>query len=128
MSPPADRRGPHLLGEDDALEHGPHVGFGALEVMNDQPGPDVAIKGVVGERRGLLQQARGVPVVMLDEAVGEIHGRCPRLARQQQAAGRVEVDAVRGGEPEVARLVWRTGSAGRREPGVKARENASMAS
>ena len=80
---PTNRCGPHLLGEDDALEHGPHVGFGALEVMNDQPRADVPIKGVVGERRGLLQQSRGVPVVMLDEAVGEIHGRCPRLAWQQ---------------------------------------------
>ena len=42
---------------------------------------------------------------MLDETVGEIHGRCPRLAGQQQAARRVKVDAVGCGESEVARLV-----------------------
>ena len=71
----------------------------------------MAIKGVVGERRGLLQQSRSVPVVMLDEAVREIHSRCPRLARQKQAARRVKVDAVGCGKSEVARLVsepaWR---------------------
>ena len=53
--------------------------------MDDQPRPDVAIKGVVGERRGLLQQSRGVPVVMLDEAVGEIH---PSLSSAGLAAVR----------------------------------------
>jgi hypothetical protein len=67
-------------------------------------------------------------VVVLDEAIGEIHGRCPRLAGQQQAARRVKVDAVGRGEPEsrAARPANRLG--GTPWARVKARENASMAS
>ena len=90
--------------------------------MHDQPGPDVAIEGVVGERRGLLQQSRGVPVVVLDETIGEIHGRGPRLAWQQQAARRVEVDGVGCGEPEVARLVGEPARRHAVSSGERARE------
>jgi hypothetical protein len=31
----------------------------------------------VGERGCVLEQARGQPVVVLDETIGEIHGRAP---------------------------------------------------
>jgi hypothetical protein len=64
----------------------------------------VAIEGLVGELGGLFEQSRGVPVIVLDEAIREIHGLAPRVAGQQEAARRVEVDGVGGGEPEVARL------------------------
>ena len=64
-----------------------------------------------------------MPVLVLDEPIGEIHGRAPWVvARQQQAARRVKVDGVRRSEPEVAGLVGETARRDAVGPGERARE------
>jgi hypothetical protein len=73
--------------------------------VDDQPGANGAIERVVGERGRILEQARGQPVVVLDETIGQIHGGAPRLAGQHEAARGMEVDCVGRDQTEVARLV-----------------------
>jgi hypothetical protein len=61
-------------------------------------------------------------MVVLDEAIGEIHGRGPRLPGQEEAARRMEVDGVGRGEPEVARLVGESARWHAMGPGEGTRE------
>jgi len=93
-------------GLESVLIDSGHVRALVMELVD---GPTLA--ELIRKRRGLLQQPRGVPVIVFDETVGKIHGCTPRVAGQQQAARRVEVDAVRRGQPEIARRVsepaWR---------------------
>ena len=54
--------------------------------------------------RRLVQQAVRRPVVVLDHAIGQVHRSPPLVvARNEQAAGRMEVDAVRSRRPELVR-------------------------
>jgi hypothetical protein len=76
-----------------------------VPVGGDEPGVDEAIERLVREGRGLLEEALGLPALVLEETVGEIHGPDPRLAGLAEAARRVEVDRVRSRDPELARLV-----------------------
>jgi len=61
-----DRRRPNLFREDDALEHGPHVGFGALEIVHDEARSNGTIERFVGKRGCLFEEARSVPMFVFD--------------------------------------------------------------
>ena len=81
--------------EHDALEHRPHVGLGAHELVHDVPGADGPVEGFVGERGRVLEQARGLPVVVLERIGSERLLDVLRSSRDEMAAKNERLEAAR---------------------------------
>jgi hypothetical protein len=111
---PSDRRCPHLLREDEALEHVANARSFLREVVTHSwQDVEGLVQLLLRQRGRRIEQLTREPEVMFDESIGQVHRHAPFVAGgKKQPARRVEVDAVRRAQSEIARIPAGRGAEG----------------
>ena len=96
-----DRGQPHFLRPDDRAEQRADAGLGAVPVPNHLSGRDLLCPLVFGQLRGLVDQIGGIGDVVGHHQLGNVGLVAVAVAVQPQRLRRVEMQAVRRGQPEL---------------------------